>query len=257
MGNRSYLIINKPGKPQEILFEGNNSLAHFWLLLLEKQDIENVRGTYREAYQPGDEDAEIDTDIKIDKDRALENVGRRRYYIAQAYPELLSYFDEWVAYLGKQPTTDNILFIDLVQVAGFYKSPDEFLDSLLEFYGKVAQGQPAFEKTLSDTSGWDGTGDESFATVSPGYRGFPQVDSFSPIGAQAKTPGRIKALNYTWGAVSLLMVAGLFYLFGLFPHFWQHLLIALLFVPVIFISIRGFLLVEKWSKQPVRKAEGE
>ncbi|MBO9153826.1 hypothetical protein ACFOTA_16520 [Chitinophaga sp. GCM10012297] len=256
MGNRSYLIINKPGKPQEILFEGNNSLAHFWLLLLSEADIEGIRGKYRKAYQPGSEDVETDTDIKIDKDTALENAGRNRDYIAQAYPGLLPYYDEWTAYIRLQPSEDNTLLVDLVQIAGFYNNPDEFLDSLAGFYRKVAQRQAVFESTLSDTTGWDGTSDKAFASISAGYRGFPQARDYRPPGSDVKTPGKIKALNYVWGAISLLMVGGLFYLFSLFPHFWQHILIALLFAPVIYISIKGFLLVEKWGNQ-MQKAEGK
>lgn len=256
MGNRSYLIINKPGKPQEILFEGNNSLAHFWLLLLSETDVESVRGKYRKAYLPGSEDIETDTDIKINKDTALENARHHRDYIVQVYPGLLSYYDEWTSYIRLQPSDDNKLFVDFVQIAGFYDNPDAFLDSLAGFYKKVAQRQPAFENTLSDTTGWDGTSDKAFATISAGYRDFPQARGYRPPGADVKTPGKIKMLNYIWGAISLLMVGGLFYLFSLFPHFWQHVLIALLFAPVIFISIKGFLLVEKWGNQ-IQKAEGK
>ncbi|MGN6511136.1 MAG: hypothetical protein ACTHLD_16855 [Chitinophaga sp.] len=247
MGNRSYLIINKPGKPQEILFEGNNSLAHFWLLLLTEEDIEDVRLLYREAYQPGNEDAETDTDIKIDKGLALANARRNRDYIMKVYPSLLPYYDEWVTYLHHQPSTDNTLFVDLVQIAGFYDNPDAFLDSIIAFYKKVAQQQPAFENTLPDTSGWDTTTDGSFAAISADYRDLLRAGKYVPMGVSAKTPGSVRALNYIWGAVSLLMVGGLFYLFSLFAHLWQHILIALLFAPVIFISIKGFLLVEKWG----------
>ena len=256
MGNRSYLSINKPGRQQEILFEGNNSLAHFWLLLLEKEDVESVRNVYRKVYLPEHEDEEIDTDIRIGQARALENARNRRDYIAQAYPDLLDYYDEWIAYLKRQPTEDDTLFIDFIQLVGFYKSPDEFLDNLVKFYDDVAQLRPSFEKALSETSGWDGTREGSFAASSVFYRNFPQSGMQPGNIAMVKTPGRFKALNYAWGAISLAMVGGLFYLFRLFPHFWQHILIALLFAPVIFISIKGFLLVERWSGRALQKQPG-
>lgn len=257
MGNRSYLSINKPGRRQEVLFEGNNSLAHFWLLLLEKEDLESVRNVYRKVYQPEHEDEEIDTDIRIGRSRALENGRRRREYIAEAYPDLLDYYDEWLAYLRKQPSEDDTLFIDLLQLTGFYDTPDTFLDKLAAFYTEVAQYQPSFESTLPETSGWDGTRDKFFATSSTFYRNFPEARmQLKDIGA-VKTPGRFKVMNYTWGAVSLAMVVGLFYLFRLFPHFWQHILIALLFAPVIYISIKGFLLVEKWSGRALQKTSGK
>lgn len=255
MGNRSYLIINKPGKPQAILFEGNNSLAHFWLLLLNEEDIESVRRLYRDAYLPGNEDAETDTDIRISKDAALENAGRNRNYISRVYPDLLPYYDEWVTYLRRQPSADNTIFVDLVQIAGFYDNPDAFLDSIIAFYKKVAQQQPVFENTLPETTGWDTTSEGAFAAVSADYRDLLRAGNYVPVGASAKTPGSIRALNYIWGAVSLLMAGGLFYMFSLFAHLWQHILIALLFAPVIFISIKGFLLVEKWGDRPRQHSE--
>jgi hypothetical protein len=255
MGNRSYLSINKPGERWEVLFEGNNSLAHFWMLLLQKEDVESVRSVYREIYQPENEDAEIDTDIRVGQAQAIENARGRRDYIARVYPDLLDYYDEWLAYLERQPSDDDTFFIDLIQLAGFYETPDEFLNRLAAFYDHVAQLRPAFERNIPETSGWDGTSGQLFAASSSFYRNFPEARMQPGNIGLVKTPGRFKAMNYAWGAVSLAMVGGLLYLFRLFPHFWQHILIALLFAPVIYISIKGFLLVERWSGRALQKQE--
>lgn len=77
MGNRTYLNIKTTDGICRNLFEGNSSLAYFWLMLLDRADIENVRVVYRHAFSSYDTFQQTDTSITVDQKSALANAAGR------------------------------------------------------------------------------------------------------------------------------------------------------------------------------------
>lgn len=259
MGNRTYLTIRTAPEQQEVLFEGNNSLAYFWLLLLKKKDIEQVRPAFLTLYAAGDaeetddepEDAYVDTDIRIPLAEALDNAAAHRPYIEQVYPSLLPLYDDWRAYLATVPSHDNMLYIDLEEFSGFYANVNLFMEELLDFYHHVSANKAYFKPAISDTTGWEAIGRKQFYAYSGHYRNTPEIVDYQ----QRSQPGKPLSAGYKillacWGVISLaMMIAGLYSL-SFFTSVWLKALMALLILtPILLIAIGGLVwLMNKGTK---------
>ncbi|WP_212004843.1 hypothetical protein [Chitinophaga sp. HK235] len=254
MGNRTYLMIKTDPENQEVLFEGNNSLAYFWLLLLEKHDIERVKPAFQMLYETADESMDgepIDTDIRISRSKALQNGAAHRSYIGTVYPALLPLYDEWLAYLAAAPSHDDILYIDLEEFSGFYANVNQFLEELLSFYTHVKEGAAYFEPVISSTTGWEAIGRKQFYEFSAHYRSTPEtipyrkrITSGQPISAG------YKLLLWIWGIVSVGLFATGIYAITRFQALWSKVLAALVILAgVLLLIIGGFTRIYERSQQ--------
>lgn len=173
MGNRTCLNIKTTEGIYRNLFEGNSSLAHFWLMLLDRADIENVRLAYRHAFSSYDTFQQTDTSITVDQKSALANAAGRLTYIENVYPGQLDFYKEWLGYLQQQSVTE--FDIDLAEMAGFYSDTDEFLDEMIEILDEMEAGESTFDELVSETSGWESMGENSFLAYSKAYAQFPEI----------------------------------------------------------------------------------
>nr|WP_295864288.1 hypothetical protein [uncultured Chitinophaga sp.] len=259
MGNRTYLTIRTTPEQQEVLFEGNNSLAYFWLLLLQRKDIEQVRPAFLTLYAAGDteeteepEDTYVDTDIRIPLAEALSNAAGHRPYIEQVYPSLLPLYDDWRTYLASVPTYDQMLYIDLEEFSGFYANVNQFLEGLLDFYQHVSANKAYFKPAISDTTGWEAIGRKQFYTYSGHYRNTPEIVDYQ----QRSLPGQPLSTGYKillgcWGILSMALLGAGLYSLSYFRSVWLKALMALLIItPLLLLAVGGLVwLMNKATKK--------
>lgn len=261
MGNRTYLTIRTAPEQREVLFEGNNSLAYFWLLLLKKKDIEQVRPAFLTLYAGADEEEDddqpeenyVDTDIRIPLEEALSNATAHRPYVERVYPSLLPLYDDWRAYLANVPSHDKMLYIDLEEFSGFYANVNQFIEALLDFYTHVSDNKAYFQPAIPDTTGWEAIGRKQFYDYSGHYRNTPEMVDYQ----QRTRPTQPLSTGYKlligcWVVISLLLTGAGFYSLGFFPSVWLKALIALVILtPILLIAIGGFVwLINKGTQQP-------
>lgn len=243
MGNRTYLTITTAPAQHEVLFEGNNSLACFWLLLLKRKDIEQVRPAFLSLYTAGDavEDTYVDTDIRIPLTEALNNAATHRPYVERVYPALLPLYDDWRAYLATVPSHDKMLYIDLEEFSSFFSDANQFIDELLDFYNHVSQYKAYFKPAISDTTGWEAIGRSTFYEYSGSYRNIPEIVAYG----KATRPTRPLSLGYKillgcWTIFSLALLAGSFYILSHFHSMWaQAGMSVVLLLPVLTVAVVG------------------
>ncbi|MBC9932922.1 hypothetical protein [Chitinophaga qingshengii] len=248
MGNRTYLTIRTAPAQREVLFEGNNSLACFWLLLLNRKDIEQVRPAFLSLYAAGADDADdvmedtyVDTDIRIPLTEALNNAAAHRSYVERVYPALLPLYDDWRAYLATIPSHDKMLYIDLEEFSSFFSDANQFIDELLDFYNHVSQHKAYFKPAISDTTGWEAVGRKTFYDYSGSYRNTPEIVAYE----KGTHPTRPLSLGYKillgcWVVFSLALLAGSFYILGHFHSVWaQAGMAVVLLLPVLTVAVVG------------------
>ncbi|MBC9909587.1 hypothetical protein [Chitinophaga varians] len=260
MGNRTYLTIRTAPGQQEVLFEGNNSLAYFWLLLLKKKDIEQVQPAFLTLYAGGDdeeddnqrEDTYVDTDIRIPLDEALGNAAVHRSYVERVYPSLLPLYDDWRAYLASVPSHDKMLYIDLEEFSGFYANVNQFIEELLDFYTHVSGNKAYFKPAIPDTTGWEAIGRKQFYDYSGHYRNTPEMVDYQ----QKSRPVRPLSTGYKvligcWVVFSLALLGAGLYSLGFFHSVWLQALMALvILLPILLIVVGGLVwLINKGTQQ--------
>ncbi len=262
MGNRTHLLIRKASDRYEVIFEGNNSLAAFWLMLLDRDVLESIRPAYRSLY--AENVGQVDTDIRVNKDIAIARARMRRRYMEQVYPRMLSFYDDWVNYINSLESSDNALYIDLVEMAGFYLNPDVFIDSLLDFFTDIEQNNPVLDLTIPGTSGWEYSGHNAFATFSAAYRSFPEIRNLykqgnqgKKIAAEPRTLFKYTMLQYGWGVLAIAALISFFYGFCCTSNTWQRIWLTLLLAPVLFIIIVGFAKLDSLKRKQTEEMAGE
>lgn len=164
MGNRSYFMIKTVqeqanGMQYEILFEGNNSLAHFWLMALERSDLEKLRQPFRNEAVLADilnENPATPPIIIKDKTEALQLLENRKAYISEVYPNLLPLYEDWLLYLKYVQPIDNEFHIDIWNLSAFELSTDVFIDGLLSFYDVMERKERCFQEDIPSSIGWQG-----------------------------------------------------------------------------------------------------
>lgn len=163
MANRAHLMIKvereqADGTYYKILLTGINSIPHFWLLTLNRNDLEQMRLPFRRAMLRmelwGDDDP-TDTMIIKDKSAAIELAEKRKDYIATVYPQLLEMYEGWILYLKFLEPMDDEYHIDFWEMSTFEPSTDDFIDGLLSFYDAIDRKQQDFLENVGSTLGWE------------------------------------------------------------------------------------------------------
>ncbi len=120
------------------------------------------------------EDVDFETAVILDRNVALERARQRRMYIENVYPEALTLFEDWLRYLEKEVSVDNLIYIELLELAGFYARVEDFtaeLDDLLTAFDTGTGAIRGFEASLvCDMTGFEGWNEERFMEISSAYR---------------------------------------------------------------------------------------
>ncbi len=139
MGHRSYLYLedkNRAKKQTKYLFESNNSLPFFWLLLIDRQMLNDKIVDWKDAVKYEKNHTEEETeeylktsysgDFKIDKLTFEKNSQKNRKYLEKKYPTTLPLYDDFIAFISVKFNENNHLKMDITQQSAFYDSLDDF-----------------------------------------------------------------------------------------------------------------------------------
>lgn len=203
MGNRSHLMvqIKQPNKQIQYaaLFEGNNTLALFWLTLLPPEEIERVRPLYHHAYDPEQEE-DIDCLMITEQQASVKRAKAFRPSIQEHFPAALDLFDAWLNFIANIKTHDGRFYIDLIELAGFYTDPDEFIDELKEIQINFGKHLQEADQHVSDLTGWLNWGDKkNLAAFTPIYQQWDKSYNTPQNIDQSEhlEPAKTKTSNYT------------------------------------------------------------
>jgi hypothetical protein len=170
MGNRSNLLIKQDGQFVS-LFEGNNTIALFWLMLMDESELaafgDKIAKIFSEEELPDD----FDSTIVLDKDSALVKALSHKEKI---HSKNVLLFGEWLGYLDSQSTDDGKIYLHIAELAGFYENADKYLDFLR---GLAASAEPV-EPYSQWMTGWDSIG--TFRKASAIYRNLEMPDDTIP-----------------------------------------------------------------------------
>lgn len=181
MGVRSYLFIKQTKDKYVFLFDCNNSIAVFWLMLLQESDLEKARTLFKKNL--GDDNGNslsienLDrSDLIIDSDTALKNAKARMSLLNNASDKIKGLYTDWLGLLEKTTMFENKIYLNLILLVGLYKNTDDFIDDLILILKNIDQQKFAFEESISCTSGWiDDDLSSDFMKQSTHYASFKEV----------------------------------------------------------------------------------
>ena len=155
MANCSCVIAKLHDSEKAVLFEGNNPLPFFWLMLLGPEDIRIYQKQLTYIHQQKTD--QTDTAIAIDKLRALSRAAERRNYIKQYYKTCTDLFDDWIYFMQIADFSDMKIYVDLYPTSLSYPTPENFADSLLKAITCFDEQKEAwYEGTIAGTCGYEG-----------------------------------------------------------------------------------------------------
>lgn len=155
MAGYSHIVAKQHDGEEVVLFEGNNPLPFFWLMLLDRDDIDFYKTKISQISRmaPG----QVDTSIAVDKLKALAHAANRRNYIKLFFKSCIPLFDDWLYFMQRSDFSDMKIYIDLYQACLCYPTPDEFADSLLKAISCFDEQKEAwYEETIAGTCGHEG-----------------------------------------------------------------------------------------------------
>ena len=179
MTGYSLIIAKQQDGEEAILFEGNNPLPFFWLMLLNKSDVDFYKAKITQISRIESEHS--DTSIAVDKLKAISLAAERRDYIKQYYQSCVPIFDDWIHFMQTSDFSDMKIYIDLYQAHLCYPSPDEFADSLLKAITCFDEQKEAwYEETIAGTCGHEGRNKNKkrFNEISEAYRKLNQKNIY-------------------------------------------------------------------------------
>lgn len=200
MGNRTALNL-VTSEQTRCLFEGNNSLPYFWLLMLDRAAIEIVKPQWQaceakwnsedaesedgeddepeggEWEDEGEDDMDGEEDypipIRVTPAQFRERAVRGRTFLMANSPASVALFDDFIRFIDAQLQPDSQIEIDIYEISHFYDSLDEFFDMLVEMIEEVENGKTGITDLPCEGDGiGDGTGfacTEEFEAC-PSYR---------------------------------------------------------------------------------------
>ncbi|RRD56369.1 hypothetical protein [Tannerella forsythia] len=190
MGQRTTLNI-VTAEQTDWLFEGNNSLPYFWLLLLDRTVVEAVKPQWNscEAQWNDEDDENEDQEDYFDEEDEEENgeypapfrltpaqfrqnAERGRIFLMANSPDSVTLYNDFIQFIDARLSPQSIIEIDIYEIRHFHDSLEEFFDYIDETIEEVESGRTGTTGLIcEDDAIGDGTG---FACV----EAFEKLDSY-------------------------------------------------------------------------------
>lgn len=183
MGQRSYLCLQN--KKQEVqLFEANNTLPFFWLLLADPETMERRIQDWRTftRFQQNHSEAatgiypeQHNTGLILSREVFERNINRNRPFLQRHFPQATPLFDAFTETIASKFTAGDSIAIDMVQFSAFYDDVEDFYAALEQEVSAISNDQPealgfiTAGDWLGSGSGFAGTDNKAFAEL-PAYR---------------------------------------------------------------------------------------
>ncbi len=183
MGNRAYLFASDDSE----LFESNNTLPSFWLAMLDAPLVRSyepiLRGIFAhyeavDAGEVGQDDFTEPDSLVVGTQTALANLATARPHLEASFPELTALFDDFTDHV--ETFGGPTLTLHLDQMANFYETTDEFIETLqdevLAWTTGVGLGTGHFRPTdpVGTGTGFHRYDDATFSERSAAYRHFAE-----------------------------------------------------------------------------------
>jgi hypothetical protein len=215
MGNCSCIYARQRNGEEAILFEENNHIPFFWLMLLGPEDIDFFYEKKSLLPQNGAEQA----GIGLDKLKALVRAADRRDYVKRYYAACLPLYDAWLYFMQISDFSDMKIYVDLDDICSCYDSPEHFTDSLRRAIACFDENREAwYENTIADTCGHDGRNrnKKHFSDLSETYREMNQKEIYGQFDKKIHLGKKLSRGKKTGLAVSVLvfialLIAGITY----------------------------------------------
>ena len=193
-----------------ILFEANHPIPFFWLMLLDKDDVERFR---LKMSQLSEQDAaRQDTSIELDKLKAISRAADRRDYIKQFMLPCLPLFDDWLYFMQISNFADMKIYVDLYNTGLSYGNINQFCDSLLKAIVCFDQNIEAWhEVSIPATCGYEGRNEpkKRFSDYSHAYRELYQKDIYGRFDKKLHLNSKKSFFKKRWLVVILLLLVAL------------------------------------------------
>ena len=202
-----------------VFFEGYHPIPFFWLMLLDKEDVEIYR---RKIIRLSKEEAEKqDTCMSLDKLKAISRAGDRRDYVQRFTVTCLPLFDDWLYFLQIAVFSDMKIYMDLYHISSSYSDLNVFCDSLLKAIDCFDNRIEAWsEVSVPATCGYEGRNHNKkrFSDISKAYRELNQQDIYGRFDKKLHLHKNMPYKKKKWFVVIFLlvlalMIAGILFLF--------------------------------------------
>ncbi len=140
MGHRVYLSNIKDNTSFSV-FESNNNLPLFWLLLLDEETVSKDRDYMIELFddEESEEDYDYNSCIHISSDILQANIDRSLDYLKKINSNLEDKFKDFSKFI-LAASKDNTIEFDIMQLANF-TSAEDFLNTLCAELRQIDNGE--------------------------------------------------------------------------------------------------------------------
>ena len=204
MKNCSCIFARQENDKEAVLFEGNHPLPFFWLMLLNKEDVE----TYREKMSKEDAKQE-ETSMVLDKLKAISRAAARRDYVKKHVITCLPLFDDWLYYLQIADFSDMKIYVDLYHIGLSYNHINDFCDSMLKAIVCFDEDIEAWnEDTIAATCGYESRNhnQKTFSELSRAYRELNNKNIYGRFDKKLHLKKKMSFRKKTWLFVSILLI---------------------------------------------------
>ena len=170
MKNCSCIFARQSDGEDIMLFESKHTLPFFWLMLIDKEDVEIYRK--KRSEMSAEDTKEEDTSMVLDKLKAISRAATLRDYVKKHLITCLSLFDDWLYYLQISDFSDMKIYVDLYHIGSSYKNANNFCDSMLRAIICFDEDIEAWnEDTIAATCGYESRNKnkKTFSDLSKSY----------------------------------------------------------------------------------------
>jgi hypothetical protein len=207
MKNCSCIFARQRNDEEAVFFEGNHPLPFFWLMLFDKEDVESYR-----AKMSKKEDRQEDTNMVLDKLKAISRAADRRDYVKKHVITCLPLFDDWLYYLQVSDFSDMKIYVDLYHIGSHYNNINDFCDSMLKAIVCFDDDIEAWnEDTIAATCGYESrhNNKKRFSDMSKAYRELNQKDIYGRFDKKLHLKKQMSFRQKLWlvGSILLIIIA--------------------------------------------------
>lgn len=183
MGQRSFLYLQNTNR-QAFLFEANNSLPFFWLLLTSPESIERwirdwqVFTQFRESHSEEETDAHLEQhtyNITVSQDTFKQQAAQNKVFLQKHFPDAVPLFNDFTNTIASKFETNDHIEIDIAQFSDFFDTPEKLYNALRNEVEAIASNKPdgvRFIMTydlIAGGSGFESIDNKGFSAL-PSYR---------------------------------------------------------------------------------------
>ena len=207
MNNCSCIFARQREDEKVVFFESKHTLPFFWLMLIDKEDIESYRDKMAQTLEVDTE--QKDNYIVLDKLNALLRAANRRDYVKKHLITCLSLFDDWLYYLQISDFSDMKIYIDLYPLRSSYNNVNEFCDSISKGVICLDKDIEAWdEDTIATTCGYEGQNNNKkpFSHLSEAYRELNKKNIYGHFDKKIYLDKKLSFRKKRWILAAILLI---------------------------------------------------